>query len=595
MNKFLKIFAVIFPFHLCGCNNDDDPIPVSPDDHIPVSPDLGRMNLDFEDRSPGNASLPKIWNIWGDGFTTSLDDVEKYGGMLSLKMERKGNPNGAFGVFSNTLPIETFAGKNVEYKGWIKTKGVKNGHAGLWLRVDGEDNMISLDNMYDRGLKGDNKWTQVSIQMNVSNDAKAIIFGGLFPGEGVVWFDHLELFINGEKYIDPEPKTSLSQDEITVLKKYIYPLRTYEPDGGDTKDLKVLDDLIGNSKVVALGENTHGSSEIFKMKNRIIQYLAANNGFDIFSMEANMPESYKLNDYTVRGEGDPKGLIAGTWRTEEVLNMVEWMRRFNQPNQRILFTGFDMQFPAGAINELSGAFKGNIEVETKINDLKNKLDVNTNYWSDLSAVEIDEINILLKFIKNNIETSSFQDSEKNWLLQNILIIQQSLEYKSSNYADACRDKCMADNFMWIKEHNPDSKFVIWAHNMHIAKEVGYQGYYLAERLGDEYKTFGFTFPEGRYTAIGSKGLTTYEAIKAYPGTLEYLLNQLNEPIFILDLKKIKSDNHKDTKWLTERLPYRIVGGRGGQPTEFYDRKIIDDFDYLIFIKTSSPSTLFYIQ
>jgi erythromycin esterase len=458
--------------------------------------------------------------------------------------------------------------------------------------------------MNDRGLKDDNDWTQVSIKMDVSKEAKAIVFGGLFPGEGAVWFDNLELYVNGEKFIDiveAAPKISLSQSEIATLKKYIYPLRTYEPDGGDTKDLKVLDNLIGSSKVVALGEVTHGSSEIFKMKNRIIQYLSVNNGFDIFSIEANMPEAYKLNDYTVRGEGDPKKLIAGmyfwTWRTEEVLNMVEWMRKFNQPKQRIEFTGFDMQYYDGAVNELLEAFKGNGEAENKIGELKKKLDEirnrarQTRGMISVGYSEMREIDDIISFLKNGIETSSFQTSKKAWLQQNIVIVQQYLEM--NNYL--WRDKCMADNFIWIKEQNPKSKLVIWAHNGHIMKTNQMQGAHLAQKLGDDYVTFGFSFFDGSYTAAGSKGLGSYDAVQAYPGTLEYLLEQLKEPIFILDLKKIKSDNHKDTEWLLGQLEYRRVGAVGGNPIEFSESKISDDFDYLIFIKTSSPSTLLQVN
>jgi erythromycin esterase len=562
------------------------------------------LNLDFELKNYG-ASLPKNWYAGGEGFKLSLDSLEKHAGKFSLKMEMSGNRNNNFGVFTSTLPIETFAGKNVEYKGWIKTKDVKNGYAGLWFRVDGENSAsLGFDNMNDRGLKDDNDWTQVSIKMDVSKEAKAIVFGGLFPGEGTVWFDNLELYVNGEKFIDvveAPVKTSFSQNEIATLKKYIYPLRTFEPDGGDTKDLKALDNLIGSSKVVALGEVTHGSSEIFKMKNRIIQYLAVNNGFDIFSIEANMPESYKLNDYTVRGEGDPKKLIAGmyfwTWRTEEVLNMVEWMRRFNQPKQRIEFTGFDMQFFDGAINELLEAFKGNGEMENKIGDLKKRLDEAKNRAQQNRGMisvgysEMKEIDDMISFIKNGIETSSFQTTQKAWLLQNIVIVQQYLGM--NNYL--WRDKCMADNFIWIKEQNPKSKLVIWAHNGHIMKTNQMQGAHLAQKLGNDYVTFGFSFFDGNYTAAGNKGLTSYEAVKAYPGTLEYLLNQLNDPIFIIDLKKIKSDNHKDTEWLLGQLEYRRVGAMGGNPIEFSESKISDDFDYLIFIKTSSSSTLLQVN
>lgn len=368
--------------------------------------------------------MPKNWYVNGEGYNISIDSVEKQSGKISLKMEMQGVPKGNF--FTGTLPIDLVAGKSIEYKGWIKTKEIKNGYAGLWFRVDGDNNaMLGFDNMNDRGLKGDNDWTQVSIKIDVSKDVRNINFGGLFPGEGTVWFDNLELHIDNEKYIDviePEPKVSLSHDEIQAIKKYIYSLRTYEADGGDTRDLNVLDRMIGSSKVVALGEVSHGSSEIFKMKNRIIQYLAANNGFDVFSIEANMPESYKVNDYSVRGEGDPDKLIAGmyfwTWRTEEVLDMVKWMRNFNQPQKRIEFTGFDMQFYEGAINELIDAFKGNAEAQDKISALNEKLGkirANSRNNRGLIAVgkeEMEEINSLLSFLKSSVETSSFQTQDK---------------------------------------------------------------------------------------------------------------------------------------------------------------------------------------
>ncbi|MDR2148776.1 MAG: erythromycin esterase family protein [Tannerella sp.] len=389
----------------------------------------------------------------------------------------------------------------------------------------------------------------------------------------------------------------LSQNEIAALKKYIYPLRTYEPDGGDTKDLKILDQFVGNSKVVALGEVTHGSSEIFKMKNRIIRYLADNKGFDIFSIEANMPEAYKVSDYAIRGEGDPKKLIAGmyfwTWRTEEVLNMVEWMRKFNQPKQRIEFTGFDMQYYSGSINELLDAFQEKKEVSDQINELQKILDGIRNRSQQnrgmisLAYNEAKTIDSLIMSVNSGIETSSFPTDKKNWLKQNITVIKQYLEMNNSQW----RDKCMAENFLWIKDNNPDSKLVIWAHNAHIQKTNQMMGDHLAKRLGNEYVTFGFSFFDGSYTATGSKGLTSYEAQQAYPGTLEYLLEQLKEPIFILDLKQIKADNPKELEWLTGQLDFRSVGALGGMQNEFYERKIIDDFDYLIFIKSSSPSTL----
>ena len=38
--------------------------------------------------------------------------------------------------------------------------------------------------------------------------------------------------------------------------------------------------MIGNAQYVGLGENTHGSSEIFTMKFRLVKYLVTEMGFE---------------------------------------------------------------------------------------------------------------------------------------------------------------------------------------------------------------------------------------------------------------------------------------------------------------------------
>ncbi len=127
------------------------------------------------------------------------------------------------------------------------------------------------------------------------------------------------------------------------------PLTTPEA-GRGFADLQPLKAVVGNARIVALGEATHGSREFFQLKHRMLEFLASEMGFTIFSIEANMPEAYRLNDYVLHGTGDPAALLKGmyfwTWDTEEVLDMIRWMRAFNQSGKgRLQFTGFDMQTP----------------------------------------------------------------------------------------------------------------------------------------------------------------------------------------------------------------------------------------------------------
>ena len=123
--------------------------------------------------------------------------------------------------------------------------------------------------------------------------------------------------------------------------------------GHSFEDLEFLREMVGEARIVSLGECTHGSREVFQMKHRLLEYLATEMGFTIFSIEANAPEAYRLNEYVLGGEGDAAELIGGmyfwTWNTEEVLAMVEWMRAFNASGRGPLqFTGFDMQAPGVA-------------------------------------------------------------------------------------------------------------------------------------------------------------------------------------------------------------------------------------------------------
>ena len=94
------------------------------------------------------------------------------------------------------------------------------------------------------------------------------------------------------------------------IKAHAIPFTTSQA-GNGLDDLAPLDTVVGNARIVALGEPTHGTRDAFQMKHRLLEYLVEKKGFQIFSIEANMPEAYALNGYIVDGQGDPAELIGG--------------------------------------------------------------------------------------------------------------------------------------------------------------------------------------------------------------------------------------------------------------------------------------------
>ncbi len=131
-------------------------------------------------------------------YPVQLDSIIKQQGKFSISVEKISN-DAEFGVID--FPVyKIFEGSEVTLKGYIKTKGVKSGYAGLWMRFDdAQGKSFAFDNMQDRGLKGDNDWKLVSITLPYNGEKViAMHFGGLLVGDGKAWFDQFEVFINGK-------------------------------------------------------------------------------------------------------------------------------------------------------------------------------------------------------------------------------------------------------------------------------------------------------------------------------------------------------------------------------------------------------------
>src|SRR5688500_17139156 len=64
------------------------------------------------------------------------------------------------------------------------------------------------------------------------------------------------------------------------VKRFAVPFATDQPETG-FDDLAALASIVGEARVVSLGEATHGTREFFTMKHRMLEYLVENMGFTV--------------------------------------------------------------------------------------------------------------------------------------------------------------------------------------------------------------------------------------------------------------------------------------------------------------------------
>jgi erythromycin esterase len=100
------------------------------------------------------------------------------------------------------------------------------------------------------------------------------------------------------------------------------------------QDLSPLENMLAGRRIVGMGEATHGTHEFQIEKFRMLKFLVTKLGFKLFGIEANFTQCRQVNDYVMYGKGTAEKAIGEmqywAWETKEVLQMIEWMRDYNQ-------------------------------------------------------------------------------------------------------------------------------------------------------------------------------------------------------------------------------------------------------------------------
>jgi hypothetical protein len=85
-----------------------------------------------------------------------------------------------------------YVGKRVRFSAAVKSEGV-NDWAGLWMRVDKGYEMVTLDNMENRPIKGTTNWQNYHVVLDVPKEATSIAFGILLSKSGTVWLSNVKI------------------------------------------------------------------------------------------------------------------------------------------------------------------------------------------------------------------------------------------------------------------------------------------------------------------------------------------------------------------------------------------------------------------
>lgn len=144
---------------------------------------------------------------------------------------------------------------------------------------------------------------------------------------------------------DRDPIPNDEQRAVEWLKSQAIPIDTTTP-REDYSDLFPLQEILGDARVVGLGEATHGTKEFFDGKHRLIRFLIEKMDFDAVMFEIPKGRAERVDKY-IKGENFEgevtDGLYYEIWKTEETLALIDWLKEYNKTSsQQVSFYGCDV-------------------------------------------------------------------------------------------------------------------------------------------------------------------------------------------------------------------------------------------------------------
>ena len=381
-------------------------------------------------------------------------------------------------------------------------------------------------------------------------------------------------------------------------------------------DLAGIGDVVGDARIVALGENTFGTRDFHQMKARLFRFLVEERGFDTFALEATWPETRLLNRYLQTGEGDPHKLLAGmyfwVWRSESMLELIEWMRAYNEEGGSLEFHGFDMQHPGLALQNVREYLRSvdperaaSVEADfnclgTFANDYTGQFPSSryrdqTETYRSACGASLEAVREHLVANRDEYESASDEDAFAV-ALQSLRV---AVQYHLMIAQEQSRSESMAENIAWINGRvGPDGGLVLWSHNVRFARNPAATGFYLHEMFGDDLLSVAFGHESGQFTAHGRRGSeflprTVHELRPPVPHSFEYYLAGASASRLVLDLRSWDAGSPASS-WLGEPRPFRYIHTHydPDAPGNYWrSTPLARWYDVLLFFKSTRPAVV----
>ncbi|KPN29870.1 erythromycin esterase [Halolamina pelagica] len=379
----------------------------------------------------------------------------------------------------------------------------------------------------------------------------------------------------------------------------------------DTAAADSLRDLFADASLVGLGETSHGARAQFRLKHRLIRFLVADVGSRAFALEVDPNWARAVDDYVAGGETDIEALlqharISWPWKTGELIDLFDWMRAFNdgrRAEDRLRVYGFDTSTFDRVADALSTFLDS---VDADVPAVRDRLDTLGGEDEDaaLTAAEwlVDTLPPLFEEHGDEWATRC-SDRALAFARRQPTLLAQTVDLTTADGADqfTIRDEAMAANASWLVDDAGTERAVLWAHNVHIARDelsggvLGFSGRTMGDQLaakwGDDYVPIGIGLGSGEYLAMDAETMgPTMPTVPEPPaGSIPDAFSRIDVATPFVSTAALH-ERSPVADWLAaEPRRHRISGMVEDGESLTYAASDLSEFDGFAFVETTEPT------
>jgi protein-L-isoaspartate(D-aspartate) O-methyltransferase len=330
---------------------------------------------------------------------------------------------------------------------------------------------------------------------------------------------------------------------------------------------------IGDARVVLLGEASHGTSEFYRMRDRITRELIMKKGFRFVAIEGDWPDAARVDHYVRHMEYPPSEWTAFArfpvwmWRNEEVRAFVDWLRQHNAPlglASRVAFHGLDLYSLYDSIRAVLKYLDRVDPATARV--ARERYGCLTPWQSDPATYghaaltgtyptcESDVAVVLTDLLQKRREYAERDGERFMDAVQNARLIANAERYYRIMYYGSraswnLRDSHMFDTLKTLLTfYGPQSKAIVWAHNSHIGNAAATEmfsrgeynlGHLCRKEFGARAYAIGFGTHRGTVAAASSWDgpMEIKNVLPARADSYESICHESGKPSFLLDLRQ----------------------------------------------------------